>query len=340
MSKYLNVGWLSAHYVFNPEYKEFAVSIFYLSIGIVGGIGAMITIILAFSWVFARLWCTPKHSPSIETPEDYHLPFEEVHFFSKGVAIRGWFIPLSFNPSRDPAIIVAHGWSSCSARMLPIARTLHEAGFGVFMFDARGHGSSSNDGPITILKMAEDIIAGIDYLEKRSDVDMTRLGLIGHSLGGAAAILAASKDPRISSLVSSSAFADPESLTHDYMRKMHIPAWPIPWLVCRVIEGWLGTRIKKVAPQNRIGKIGVPLLLIHGDSDQFIPSDNLDTLFAHANKDLTERLMIPGRGHSNIKTDVQCAKGVKAFFQRNLSGAHEGTSLYRFRTETSLIASQ
>ncbi len=183
------------------------------------GLGAIAALSIGFSWLFARLYTRPRRRLPSKTPIDYGLPFEPITFNSRGVLLNGWFIPTDGNPALRPAIILAHGWSSNAAQMLPLAHLLHTAGFGVLMYDARGHGTSGAAGPITIRKFAEDLMAAIDYLEIRLGADATCLGVVGHSMGGASTILAASIEPRIRVLVSSSAFADAVALTRRFINE-------------------------------------------------------------------------------------------------------------------------
>jgi fermentation-respiration switch protein FrsA (DUF1100 family) len=283
------------------------------------GVGAIAILSVGFSWVFARLYCKPKRRSLTQTSADYSLPFESVAFSSHGVRLEGWFIPASAASALHPTIIVAHGWSNNKAQMLPLARALHKAGLGVLLYDARGHGASGDDGPITILKIAEDLIAAVDYLEGRPDVDAKRLGAVGHSLGGAGAILAASIEPRIRVLVSTSAFADPVTLTWGFIRALHIPRWPFLWLVCRFIERWLGAAMSDLAPQNRIGQITVPVLLIHGESDRYIPPDNMEILYERAQHEKVQHWLIPGRGHSDIIRDPRYGLQIVEFLREHLS---------------------
>jgi pimeloyl-ACP methyl ester carboxylesterase len=203
--------------------------------------------------------------------------------------------------------------------MLPLASLLHEAGAAVLLYDTRGHGASGKDGPITIRKFAEDILAGIGYLGTRSDADPKRLGVLGRSIGGGGAILAASSEPRIRAVVSCSAFADPEELTRDYLNHMHFASRPLQWLVCRFIERWLGARMADMAPKNRIGRISAPLMLIHGDSDGFIAPSSLEVLCAEAPRGSTRRLSIPGRGHSDVMKDGTCLREIAEFFREHLA---------------------
>jgi dipeptidyl aminopeptidase/acylaminoacyl peptidase len=274
----------------------------------IAGLGAVASVVIAFSWVLARVWCNPKREVPSRTPVEDGLPFESTTYSSHGVPINGWLIPVAPATSPPPAVVLTHGWSKNAAEMLPLARLLHQAGLAVLLYDARGHGASGDDGPITVLKFAEDIIASIDYLETRPDVDRTRLGVLGRSIGGAGAILVASTDPRIRAVVSCSAFADPETLTRGHLTQMHIPSWPFTWLVCRFIERWLGGDMDRVAPQNRIGHIAAPILLIHGDADRFVPPSNVDALYARASRERAERLLISGRRHSDVIRDRGCGQ--------------------------------
>jgi dipeptidyl aminopeptidase/acylaminoacyl peptidase len=281
------------------------------------GLATIVVLVIASSWVLARLWCKPRRIPPAKTPADLGLPFESITFSSHGVPINGWFIPAAADASPQPVIVLAHGWSSNATEMLLLARVLHKANFALLLYDSRGHGASGQDGPITIRKFAEDIVAGIDYLETRSDVDGRRLGVLGRSMGGSGAIVAASTEPRIRAVVSCSSFADTEALTRDYLATLHVPPWPLSWLVNLFIARWLGTSVRSVAPQNRIGQITAPILLIHGETDRYVSPSNLDLLYARAPRERTERLMISNRGHTDLLRDARCSQKIVAFLSEN-----------------------
>jgi pimeloyl-ACP methyl ester carboxylesterase len=289
-------------------------------ISTIAGLGIIATLYLGFAWVLARVWCKPKRLPVTKSPADFGMEFERVEYFSHGIAINGWFIPAESNAFQLPAIVLAHGWCKNAVEMLPLARLLSQAGFPLLLYDARSHGASGEDGPITILKLAQDIIAAVDYLEGRPDVDKDKLGVLGRSIGGSAAILAASTDQRIRALVSCSAFADPKTLTKDFLAMKHIPADIFAPLVFRFIEGWLGTRMNSVAPQNRLVEITSPILLVHGEKDWYIKPSNMEILHARASQH-AECVLIPGRGHSDVMRDPLCMQEIVSFFDKNLHPA-------------------
>lgn len=275
-------------------------------------------LVVGLSWLIARVWCMPRRRIPAKSPLDYGLAFEPISFSSNSVPVRGWFVRPASVPDPVPTVIVAHGWSGNAADMLPAARVLQVAGLAVALYDARGHGTSGRDGPITILKFAEDIRACLDYLDTRPDVDRNRIGLLGHSLGGSGALLAAAVDPRVRAVVSCSAFADPRTITADFLSRLHIPLWPFLPLVCRFIERWLGTRMEEVAPKNAIGRITAPLLLLHGTRDRFIPPEHMEVLYGAARRECAESRPLMNRHHADVTTDARCGEEIVAFFGNHL----------------------
>ena len=277
-----------------------------------------VLIVRAICWGIARFWCRPVRILPKRTPADYKLPYEDIKFLSNGVSLKGWFIPVSMTAKKPPVIVLAHGWSSNASSLLPLARVLNEAGFSLLLYDSRGHGTSSNDGPITIRKMGEDLTSAVDYLRKRSDIDQSGIGVVGSSMGGSSAILAVSTDARFKAAVTISAFASPKSITIDFLTSLHLPRWPCHTLVFKSIEKWLGTTMSDVAPENRIGCIRVPLLLIHGDADQYVSASNLEILWMRSSQVNTKYLRIYSRGHHDIIRDIGCGEAVSEFFHDHL----------------------
>lgn len=76
---------------------------------------------------------------------------------------------------------------------LVLADYLTKRGIAVLRVDDRGVGESTGDfNAATTLDFTRDVLAGVDYLKTRPEIDPERIGLIGHSEGGLIAPLAAS----------------------------------------------------------------------------------------------------------------------------------------------------
>lgn len=83
-----------------------------------------------------------------------------------------------------------------------LADHLTRQGIAVLRVDDRGvGGSTGNVGAATTEDFTEDVLAGVEYLKSRKEIDPKRIGLIGHSEGGIIAPLAATKSPDIAFIV-------------------------------------------------------------------------------------------------------------------------------------------
>lgn len=85
---------------------------------------------------------------------------------------------------------------------LLIADNLTRKGFAVLRMDDRGVGKSTgNFGKATTFDFVNDILAAVDYLKTRKDINKKQIGLIGHSEGGMIAPLAAVKSTDVAFIV-------------------------------------------------------------------------------------------------------------------------------------------
>jgi pimeloyl-ACP methyl ester carboxylesterase len=82
-----------------------------------------------------------------------------------------------------------------------LAAAIADAGFMVLRYDKRGVGQSGGRlESAGFADYAEDLRAAVKSLADRKDVDAKRIAVIGHSEGGAVALMAAAKDKRIAAL--------------------------------------------------------------------------------------------------------------------------------------------
>ncbi len=136
------------------------------------------------------------------TPADRGMDFVEVTFpTADGVTLSGWYVP----SRTGAAVVLLHGASSTRTAVLDHAVVLHRAGYGVLLFDARGHGRSGGR-PMDLGWYGQlDTVAAVDLLTRTDGVDPTRIAVVGMSMGGEQAITAAAADPRIAAVVAEGA---------------------------------------------------------------------------------------------------------------------------------------
>ncbi len=85
---------------------------------------------------------------------------------------------------------------------LLISDYLTRLGIAVLRTDDRGvGGSTGNKGLSTSLDLADDVVAGVEYLKEQKEIDPRKIGLIGHSEGGLIAPIAASESHDVAFIV-------------------------------------------------------------------------------------------------------------------------------------------
>lgn len=256
----------------------------------------------------------PPQPATDGTPADLGLPEERVHLESvNGTRLHGWYIPVD---GAAPGVVVLHGWGSNSALMLPLAPHLHAAGFHVLFIDARNHGLSEHDSFSSLPRFAEDLEVAAAWLGAKPEV--TSVGVIGHSVGAGAAILAASRGDLLDAVVSVSSFAHPGEMMRQQMERMPRAA---RFVILEAVQRMIGFRFDEIAPRNRIALVEVPVMLVHGDADGVVPISSMYELSA-ANP-TAELLTVPDGAHSDLTPFEPYVGEILDFLKRHL-GATDG----------------
>jgi len=277
------------------------------------GITAALTFGPIAAWRFAQAYRAragyPHRHPPEYDPGDIGLAFDDVRIESGGVVLPGWWIPAR-GAARGPAVLLVHGWESARDRTLPNAQVLNAVGFHVLTFDVRGHGTNPPEElPLTAGEFGADATAVARYLLEREDV--TKVGILGHSMGGIGALLAAAAEPRVACVVAASAPADPYRLTRQTFRLARLPlpgplAYPLAWLTTHVFLEPRGHTVRSVSAARAVETYRGPVLLVQGDADRVVPIAHLSRLERAALKGRAaapdagrvETLVIPGGAHS------------------------------------------
>lgn len=262
---------------------------------------------------------TNKFEAHIKTPGEYGIPFESVRYSTENQKkLYGWWIPAPKNKEEPAAtLILVHGWNRNVGRMMPYIKALHPEGYNLLVFDSRNHGSSDPDEFSSMPKFAEDIIASINFLEKKPECKVDNLGVVGLSMGGAASIYAASKDKRITKVITVGAFAHPAKVMKREIQKKHIPYFPVIWMFFRYVQYKIGVPFDVFAPINNIGKVTANVLLIHGELDDVVPLEDAQSMEKAGNQSKVKLWVIPGKGHSDCHEETSYWNRIITFLRKN-----------------------
>ena len=198
-----------------------------------------------------------------------------------------------------PLIIISHGFGSNYQAGIPYAEAFANQGYMVYCFDFCGGGNrSKSDGKTSEMSIAterEDLKAILAQLRQRSDVDKSRITLMGESLGGIVTALAATdveKDIR-NVVLFYPAFSLPVEAHKRYPSRADIPEEGEIWGM--KLGKCFADDIYDLNPYEVVSKFEKPVLIIHGDSDPIVPIEFSDQA-AQTYKNV-EYYVLPGIDH-------------------------------------------
>lgn len=241
-----------------------------------------------------------RHKPKeIRSPREYDLPFEAVSFTtSDGLILRGWWIP---SPASTQTVIQLHGYAGSMDPDIRYAPLLHDAGLNILMFDFRAHGRSAGYLTSVGALEARDVHAAINFALANGS---TSIGLVGFSMGGRAAILAAPYPPQVRAVITDGA---PARLFTAVTQDLILRGMPV--LISRLL-GWMvlvgaslltGVNLYRNDPYHAAPNLsGTPLLFIHGALDRYTTPFELDRLLYLAGSQ-ARLWSVPEAKHRNIE---------------------------------------
>ena len=211
-----------------------------------------------------------------------------------------------------------------------IANALADGGFIVVRYDKRGIGQSGGRAEAASLTdYAEDVRAVVKVLSDRKDVDQKQIAVVGHSEGGAVALIAASKDKRIGKvgllatngvtgaelflaqqqhlLNRSNMSAEDKQAKIDLQKRIHEAVITgkgldqLPPEVRKQVDNAEFQSILTNDPAKIMPDVRQPILIVQGELDTQVEPSNADRLEALARKrknaPAVEVVKIPGVNH-------------------------------------------
>ena len=156
-----------------------------------------------------------EQAVKLKRPQEPQKPYpydeEEVAYENKkaGIKLTGSLtLPRSQGPFPTVLLVTGSGPQDRDETVaghkpfLVLADYVTRQGLAVLRVDDRGTGGSTgNVNEATTEEFADDVLVGVEYLKGRKEINAQRIGLIGHSEGGAVAAIAASKSNDIAFIV-------------------------------------------------------------------------------------------------------------------------------------------
>lgn len=210
--------------------------------------------------------------------------------------LHGLWLPAA--QANAPVLLYLHGARWNVTGSAPRIRRMQALGFSVLAIDYRGFGKSTQELPSETMAY-EDARAAWDWLAARHP-DQPRY-IFGHSLGGPIAIELASQVNDESGTLVEGTFTSMADVVSSFR-------WG--WVP---VSAFITQRFEAV---KKVGRIGSPLLVVHGDNDQLIAPDLGRKLFDAAVQPKRFMLVEGGTHHStNAVGQAQYQAVLAEFFK-------------------------
>lgn len=201
-----------------------------------------------------------------------------------------------------PRVVLTHGWSGRGGQFYPWVDLLTEAGFSVTLFDAPGHGSSEGE--------TGSLVQMVQSLEAIAAAHGPLHGVIGHSLGGAACLVAAAHGLPTEFVVTLNAPADILQVMENTMRSMGLRKKSIE-KIWAGLEKRFGIALSDYQPYQQGSRIQQQLLLIHDLDDNEVPWTDQELLQQKIPQ--ADVLTTKGYGHYRILRHTQAILKTRQF---------------------------
>ena len=243
-------------------------------------------------WIAGGSLVAPANQDVGAPPPPLQLQSTVLHSES-GAEIATWY---SETANSVATVVLVHGLRGDRRKVLNRAERCLNAGLDVVMIDLQAHGQSPGQ-QITIgYRERYDVAAAVDFARQRRPGQC--IGIIGVSLGGAAALLASPLS--VNAMVLESVFPTIEEAVGNRLQ-VRLGAWSriLTWALLCQIRPRLGFAASELRPIDRISRADCPVLLAIGSDDRYTTEAEARRMLVAA-AEPRELVVFQGAAHSDL----------------------------------------
>jgi len=253
-------------------------------------------------------------------------PVRDIHFISHdGLTISGWYIQ---QLCLAPAVILCHPWRHDCTYLVRLAEHFHRRRYHVLLFDFRAHGRSAGRYTTGGDLESRDVITALEFVQRQPYVIPQRIGVLGYSMGAAAALLAAAYRPEIAAVVADSSYAQLDAVLAEWVQKyfahsgFKVGSRTLAQWTLRAFERYASCslHVSPAAAARQIVASGRQVMIVHGLNDTLVGPEHARTIAAHATGEGLTLWLVDGAEHCGAPAyDLRTyLKRVDTFFDRCL----------------------
>ncbi len=218
----------------------------------------------------------------------------------------------------DKWAVVVHGYGCDGSALAHASKKFYDRGLNVVAPDLRCHGRSGGKYIGMGFTDCRDIINIIRLIIRGNK--NAKIYLYGVSMGAASVLMAASErlPENVRAVISDCSFESADGIIgYELMHNLGLPPFPLVNILNMLCIKRAGYDLRLASPIDRVARIKIPTLFIHGENDRLVPTKTAYKLYkkARCKKAL---MIIRGAGHgvSALVDGERYWRGVFGFIER------------------------
>lgn len=233
--------------------------------------------------------------------------FQEWELVRDGLDLKGLFFPARPHDrqvagGRGCAVIV-HGWRNIRMARAPDVQFYLDQGYSVFLPSLRGHWPSGGKRIDIGCKHYRDLFAWMEEIRERQGESRPDFFILDGLSMGAANVLTASGDPDlpadIAAVIADCGYTSLKAQGKWMIRGMkawlRLPAFFFATVFFYLLMGYRG---KDPSPLTGAGRTSLPVMIIHGTEDVFVPVAMAGELYEACGSPVKEIWYVEGASHA------------------------------------------
>ncbi len=201
------------------------------------------------------------------------IPFEQVYIQSRdGLRLAARYYHFHDNA---PVQIQFHGYRGNAVREYSGGNVMaQELGYNSLVVDERAHGKSQGHTISFGVLERYDCLDWVEYVQQRFGQE-TPIILSGVSMGAATVLMASELDlpENVVAITADCPYSAPGKIIRKVCRDIGLPGWLLYPFVALGAWAFGGFRIWDSSPVKAVQNTKIPIQLIHGEDDRFVPCE-------------------------------------------------------------------
>lgn len=231
--------------------------------------------------------------------EEYYrsLKWQEIWIPSSyGYKLHGLYLPVE---GSRKTVVMSHGIETTRFSCVKFVELFRSMGFNILLYDLRNHGGSGGKNTTFGYYEKYDLRAVVEWAFMQLGAG-GYVGTLGESLGGAISIQNAAIDPRLAFCIAISSFSDLRQLfEYRFKYEYKLPIFPFLQLADLMTTLLSGMSFDAVSPVRDIREVQMPVLLIQGENDRYVPASMSRELYEAKVKGIRSLYLAKDAGHAD-----------------------------------------